>query len=83
MLLNVERDAERAIFEKPEYCLLRPGKRRKQMHRLGEHRLTHEKRRVELLDSLGYPALMTFRPVQKSEQRSRINNGGAHAGRSL
>src|SRR5262249_11398124 len=52
------------------------------MHRFGEHRLTYEERRVQLLDSLGFPTGMLFRPVEKSDQRSRINDGGAHRDRN-
>ena len=47
------------------------------MHRFGEHRLKYEKRRVQLLDSLGYPTVMLFRPVEKSDQRSGVNDGRA------
>jgi hypothetical protein len=42
VLVDAERDHERTIFEKPEQCIMRPGETREQMHRLGEHRLTHE-----------------------------------------
>ena len=35
MLVDVECDCERTIFEKPEQCILRPGETREQMHRLG------------------------------------------------
>jgi hypothetical protein len=30
------------------------------MHRLGQHRLTNEQRRIQLLDLLDYPAVMLF-----------------------
>jgi hypothetical protein len=44
---------------------------------------TYEKRRVQVLDPLGDPAVMLFRPVEKSDQRPRINDGGAHRDRNL
>ena len=67
--LDAKSDLERTILQKPEQCILRPGEAREQMHRLGQYRLTDEQQRVQLLDLLGDPAVMLFRPVEKGDQR--------------
>jgi hypothetical protein len=64
MLLDAERDLERT--EKFEQCVLRPGEAREQMHRLGQDRLIHERRRSQLLKLLGDPAVMLFRSVEEA-----------------
>src|ERR1700737_631024 len=83
MLGDLERNAERPVLEQLENGVLRPRVTCKQIHRLSEHRFTDEERRIELLDALGGPAVVLFRPVEKSDERSRINDGGGHRGRSL
>ena len=67
VLVDVECEHERTIFEKPEQCIMRPGETREQMHCLGQHRLTYEKGRFQVLDPLSDPAVMLFRTVKKSD----------------
>src|SRR5262249_23644492 len=56
---------------------------RKQVHRFGEHRLADEERRVEFVEAFCDPMVVLFRPVEKRDQRSGINDGDGHRGRSL
>src|SRR5579872_78906 len=83
MLVDPKRDVERAIFDERQHGVLCLVKAREQEHRLREHRLTDEKRRVELLDALSDPAVVTFRSIEKGDQRSGVNDGCGHCGRSL
>ena len=82
MLLDVECDSERTIFEQPEQRILGPRKARQEMHRLGQYRLAYEQRHVQLYDTLGHPAVIPLPPVDKSDERSGINDGGVHRDRS-
>jgi hypothetical protein len=59
------------------------GKAREEIHRLGQHWLAYEQRRVQFLDLFDYSGVVLFRPVEKGDQWSRINNGGTHRDRSL
>jgi len=83
MLVDAERDPERAIFEKAEQRILCPREAREQMHRLGQHWFTHEKWRVQFFDPIGCPTVMPFRPVEKGNQRPRINDCGGHRDQNL
>ena len=83
VLLDVEGDRKRTIFEKSEQCILRSREAREQMHRLGQYRLTNEQRRVQLLELFGNPEMMLLRAVEKSDQRSGVKNGDGHRGQSL
>src|SRR5262245_20432323 len=83
MLFDPKGDAERTILEEFEQGIPRLWVTRKQIHCLREHRFTDEQGRVEVLDALGDPVVVLFRPIEKSDERSRINDGGAHCGRSL
>jgi hypothetical protein len=74
--------AERTILKKPEQRILRPRETGEQMHCFGQHRLTHEKGRVQLFDSRNYPAMVLFRSIEKSDKRSRINDCGARHGQN-
>ena len=38
---------------------------------------------VTFLDALGDPVVALFRPIKKGDERSRVNDGGGHRGRSL
>ncbi len=82
MVIDLKRDAERAILEELKQGVLRPRVPREQVHRLREHRFTYEERRFEVLDALGDPNVVLLRPVEKSDERSRINDGGGHRGQS-
>ena len=68
VLLDVEGDRKRTIFEKSKQCILRSREAREQMHRLGQYRLTNEQRRVQLLKLFGNPAMMLLRAVGKSDR---------------
>src|SRR5581483_4521752 len=83
MLLDAKGDVERAIFDERQHGVLCLAIAREQEHRLREHRLAHEERRVELIDALGDPAVVTFCPIEKGDQRSGVNDGCGHCGRSL
>jgi hypothetical protein len=37
------------------------------MHRFGQHRFAHEKRRLQLLDLFNNPAVIPFCPIEKSD----------------
>ena len=82
MLIDPECDAQRSMLDKLQDGNRRLWVTREQVHRFGEHRLTDEERRIELLEALRDPAVVLFRPVEKRDQRSRINDGYGHRGRS-
>jgi len=52
-----------------------------QMCGLCEHRFTNEKGCFESFDMLDNPAVVSFRPIEKSNERPGINDG-RHRGRS-
>jgi len=52
ILVDAECDRKRTISENPKQCIMRLGESREQMHRLSQCRLTHEKRRVQLLNPI-------------------------------
>ena len=82
MLIEPECDPECAIFEKFEQRILRPCVTGEQIHCLGEYRLTDEKRCVEFFDALCNPSMLSFRSVEKGDQRPGINDGDGHFCRS-
>src|SRR5262245_38265012 len=83
MLLDPERDTKRTIVNELEDDVLCLRIAREQVHRLRQHRLANEERRLELLDALGNPIVMLLRPVEEGDERSGINDGDGHCGRSL
>lgn len=54
----------------------------KQIHRFRKNRFTDEKGGLDLFDTRGDPAMVSFRTIEKGDKRPRINDCG-HLGRSL
>jgi hypothetical protein len=67
MLADPERHIERAVFHEAPQGIPSLGVASQQIHCLGEHRFTHEKRRLQFLDALDRPAMVAFRPVEKRD----------------
>jgi len=82
MILDMERNAECTVGDQPEQRILRHGQARQQMHGLRQHGLAHQERRRQPADARGDPAVVPFGPVEKCDERSGINDGGVHRGRS-
>ena len=81
MLFQSKRHHERTILEKTEQRVLSRCETREQVDHFRGHRLTDEKRRVKFLDARGSPAVISFRSIEKGDERSRINDG-LHRARS-
>src|SRR5260370_37568706 len=69
MLLDPERNLERSIVEEFEQGVLSLGTTPEQMCGLREHRFTNEKGRFESFETLDNPAVVTFCPSEKSNER--------------
>src|ERR1700739_8821 len=82
MLVDLERDAQRAVVDELQEGVLRLGVASEQVRRLGEHRFTDKQGRVEFLETFCNAAVVLFRPIEKGDQRPRINDGDGHCGRS-
>ena len=81
MLLQSKRNGERTILEKAKQRILGLRKTREQIDRFGKHRLADKKRRVQRLDTRGSPKMMSFRSIEKRDERSSISDG-LHRARS-
>ena len=81
MLFKPKRHHQRTILEKVEQRVLGLWKTREQIDRFRDDRLTNEKRRVQFLDALGSPTMISFRSIEERDQRPRINDG-LHRARS-
>jgi hypothetical protein len=81
MLFKPKRHHKRTILEKIEQRVLGLWETREQIHRFRENRLTNEKRRVKFLDALSGLTMISFRSIEKGDQRPRINDG-LHRARS-
>ena len=68
--------------QQSEQCIMSLRKTAHRMHCFGQHGFAHEKGRVQLLNPIDDPKVMLFRPVEESDQRARINDGGAYRDRS-
>jgi hypothetical protein len=82
MLLDLECNAERTILKEFEQGILCPRVTPEQMDGFCEHRLADEERGFKFFDALGNPAVVSFRSVEKGDERARINDSG-HRGRGL
>ena len=60
MLLQPERQGQRAILQQIEQRVLRPWKSREQVIRFRQHGLANKQRRVELLYLTGGPPMIAF-----------------------
>src|SRR5262245_37291249 len=83
MFIDPECNTKRTIVDEVQDGFLRIGVTRQQVHRLREHWLANEERRVEFLYTVGNPIVVSLRPVEEGDERSGINDGGGHCGRSL
>lgn len=81
VLIDAERDPERAIFKKSEQSILPAGKPGEQMHRFRQNRFTHEQRRLQFIDPFDDPGMMLLCPVKERDQWPGINDGATHCGR--
>src|ERR1700739_1623285 len=81
MLFQAKCQQERTVLEQTEQRILRPGKTGEQIDCLGQNRLTNEQWRVKLIDPIGGPAMVWFRPIEESDQRASISDG-SHRARS-
>ena len=67
VLIDVERDPERTIFEQSEQSLLSAGKPGEQMHRFRQNRFTHEQRRLQFIDPFDDPGMMLLCTVKEGD----------------
>jgi hypothetical protein len=81
VLIDPERDPKRAIFKKPEQSILSAGKPGEQMHRFRQNRFTHEQRRLQFIDLVDDPVVISLCAVEEGDQWPGINDGPTHGGR--
>ena len=83
MLVDTKRKTQSPILDKLQQGILSFRVTGEQIHRFSEDRLTNEQGSVELLETLRDPIVKLLGAVKKSDQRSCINDGYGHRGRSL
>lgn len=81
MLLYLECHLEHTIVEESQQGVLCIRITSKQIEGLCEHWFTNEEWSFEPRDVLDHPAVMSFRSVEKSNERPGINDG-RHRGQS-
>ena len=81
MLVDAKREPECAVFkESDESVLCTPGTG-KQVHCLGDDRLTDKKWRFQFFNTFDHPLVMPLGAVEKRNKRPRINDCDGHCGR--
>ena len=81
VLIDAERDPKRAIFKKPEQSILSSGEPGEQMHRFRQNRFTHQQRRLEFIDLVDDPVVISLCAVEERDQGPGINDGATHCRR--
>ena len=82
MLFKPKRHRKRTILEEIEKRVLCFRKACNQIECLCEDRFANQEGRLNLLDSFDGPEVMPLRSIEKSDERSGINDG-AHRVRNL
>ena len=82
MLVDPECQTKCAVRDESEQGVLRSGITREQIHRLGQHWFADEERCIKFVDAVRDPSVMLFRSIEKSDERSSVNDSGGHRGRS-